>query len=52
MYHTGNGQVTDAQAAKIETRNKKIWENFWKIPKEKRTAADFERLLDIQILAK
>jgi len=52
MYSTANGTVTDAQAAEIDSLNSEIWKNFWSIPREKRTKADWEKLLDIQILVK
>lgn len=52
MYQTSNGVVTDAQAAEIDALNKDIWDNFWKIPREKRTIADWEKLLEIQVLVK
>lgn len=52
MYNTATGVVTDAQAAEIDALNEKIWKNFWEIPREKRTKADWEKLLDIQILVK
>ena len=52
MYCTANGVVTDAEAAEIDSLNKEIWKNFWSIPREKRTKADWEKLLDIQILVK
>ena len=52
MYSTANGVVTDAEAAEIDSLNKEIWKNFWSIPREKRTKADWEKLLDIQILVK
>jgi len=52
MYSTANGTVTDAQAAEIDSLNNEIWKNFWSIPREKRTKADWEKLLDIQILVK
>jgi hypothetical protein len=52
MYSTTNGTVTDAQAAEIDSLNNEIWKNFWNIPREKRTKADWEKLLDIQILVK
>lgn len=52
MYNTAKGVVTNAQAAEIEALNKDIWENFWKIPREKRTLSDWERLLNIQIIVK
>jgi len=52
MYNTANGPVTDAQAAEIETLNNEIWKNFWSIPRDKRTKADWEKLLDIQFLVK
>lgn len=52
MYSTANGTVTDAEAAEIDSLNNEIWKNFWSIPREKRTKADWEKLLDIQILVK
>lgn len=52
MYSTANGVVTDAEAAEIDSLNNEIWKNFWSIPREKRTKADWEKLLDIQILVK
>lgn len=52
MYSTANGTVTDAEAAEIDFLNNEIWKNFWSIPREKRTKADWEKLLDIQILVK
>ena len=52
MYSTANGTVTDAEAAEIDSLNHEIWKNFWSIPREKRTKADWEKLLDIQILVK
>lgn len=52
MYSTANGTVTDAKAAEIDSLNNEIWKNFWSIPREKRTKADWEKLLDIQILVK
>lgn len=39
-------------AAEIDALNEEIWKNFWDIPREKRTKADWEKLLDIQILVK
>ena len=52
MYHTAKGLVSDDQAAKINATNMEIWENFWKIPREKRTKEDWEKLLEIDILVK
>lgn len=52
MYQTPHGPVTDAQAAEIDELNHKIWKNFWDIPREKRTAEDWEKLMDIQFLIK
>lgn len=52
MYSTESGTVTDAQSAEIDSLNNEIWKNFWNIPREKRTKADWEKLLDIQILVK
>lgn len=52
MYQTTYGPVTDAQAAEIDELNHKIWKNFWDIPREQRTIADWEKLLDIQFLVK
>ena len=52
MYSTDSGTVTDAQAAEIDSLNNEIWKKFWSIPREKRTKADWEKLLDIQILVK
>ena len=40
------------QAAEIDALNEEIWKNFWEIPREKRTKADWEKLLNIQILVK
>lgn len=40
------------QAAEIDALNEEIWKNFWEIPREKRTLADWEKLLSIQILVK
>lgn len=39
-------------AAEIDALNEEIWKNFWEIPREKRTLADWEKLLSIQILVK
>ena len=52
MYQTPHGQITDTQAATIDELNHQIWENFWKIPREKRTVEDWEKLQEIQILIK
>jgi len=52
MYQTTHGLVTDAEAAVIDEMNHQIWNEFWNIPRDKRTTADWERLLDIQILVK
>lgn len=52
MYKTATGVVTDAQAAEIDALNEEIWKNFWEIPREKRTKADWEKLLNIQILVR
>ena len=52
MYHTAKGLVSDDQAAKINATNMEIWDNFWKIPREKRTKEDWEKLLEIDILVK
>ncbi len=43
MYNTANGTVTDAEAAEIDSLNNEIWKNFWNIPREKRTKADWEK---------
>lgn len=50
MYKTATGVVTDAQAAEIDALNEEIWKNFWEIPREKRTLADWESLFNIQVL--
>ena len=52
MYQTTHGPVTDAEAIVIDDLNHQIWKDFWSIPREKRTIADWEKLLDIQILVK
>lgn len=52
MYQTHHGPVTDAEAAAIDELNHQIWENFWNIPREKRTVEDWEKLQEIQILVK
>lgn len=52
MYQTTHGPVTDAEAIAIDELNHQIWENFWSIPREKRTAEDWEKLMDIQFLIK
>ena len=52
MYQTPHGPVTDAEAIAIDEPNHQIWENFWSIPREKRTAEDWEKLMDIQFLIK
>ncbi len=52
MYKTATGVATDAQAAEIDALNEEIWKNFWEIPREKRTKADWEKLFNIQILVR
>lgn len=52
MYQSTHGPITDAEAIAIDELNHQIWEDFWRIPREKRTVADWEKLLDIQILVK
>lgn len=52
MYQSTHGSITDAEAIAIDELNHQIWEDFWRIPREKRTVADWEKLLDIQILVK
>lgn len=52
MYQTSHGTVTDSEAAKIEKSNRKIWEDFWKIPREKRKTSDWEKLRQIEFLAR
>lgn len=52
MYQTSHGTVTDSEAVEIEKSNRKIWEDFWKIPREQRTNSDWEKLRQIEILAR
>lgn len=52
MFITEKGVVPDALANEIQLKNESAWDNFWKIPRDKRTAADWEKLFDIQIIVK
>lgn len=50
--HTTNGTVSEAQAAQIVAKNEKIWDEFWAIPAKERTAADWQKLLEVQFMVK
>ncbi len=52
MYQTSHGTVTDSEAVEIEKSNRKIWEDFWKIPRDQRTNSDWEKLWQIEFLAR
>ena len=52
MYQTSHGTVTDSEAVEIEKSNRQIWGNFWKIPREKRKTSDWEKLRQIEFLAR
>lgn len=55
LERMGNAAIPENHphyAAEIDALNEEIWKNFWEIPREKRTKADWEKLLDIQILVK
>ncbi len=52
MYQASYGTIADSKAKEIEETNRKIWEDFWKIPREKRTHSDWEKLKLIEILVR
>ena len=51
-FRCGNATLSAEQAARAEERNKKIWNDFWKIPRKDRTPEDWKKLMDVQILVK
>lgn len=49
MNYKCNGKViSGSEAKKVEKKNRKIWDSFWSIPREKRTERDWMTLMGIQ----
>lgn len=51
-FGNSNRQISDSEAKQVEAQNKSIWDAFWSKPRSERTSADWESLLDIEIMVK
>lgn len=52
IYGNNMRKVSEAEAEQVAKNNEQVWDAFWAIPADKRTSADWERLLDIEIMVK
>ena len=49
MKYKCNGKViSETEAKLVEEKNRKIWDGFWSIPRDKRTDSDWMTLMGIQ----
>lgn len=52
IYGNNKRKISEAEAEQVAKNNEQVWEAFWSIPADKRTASDWQRLLDIEIMVK